>query len=79
MYEEDNEFIKFKSDFKAVYDSVKLSTEDLQKKTDSLRTENNKANGLFNMIDKADDKLMEKKFGKEMKKFLDTTEEKIDG
>ena len=78
LYEEDNEFIKFKSDFKAVYDSVKLSTEDLQKKTDSLRTENNKANGLFNMIDKADDKLMEKKFGKEMKKFLDTTEEKIE-
>ena len=30
------------------------------------------------MIDKADDKLMEKKFGKEMKKFLDTTEEKIE-
>lgn len=66
LYEEDTEFHKFKDDFKPVYDSVKLSTEDLQSKTDKLKNENNKTKNLFSQIDKADDCLMELKYGKEM-------------
>jgi hypothetical protein len=66
LYEEDNEFVKFKEDFVSVYNSVKLSTEDLQKKTDALRNENNKTKNLFSLIDKSDEELMELKYGKEM-------------
>ena len=77
LYEDDNEFIKFKEDFKDVYDSIKLSTEDLQKKTDNLKNENTKTKNLFSQIDKSDEQLMELKYGKEMKKFLTTTDEKI--
>ena len=77
LYEEDNEFHKFKDDFKEVYDSVKLSTEDLLKKTDNLKNENNKTKNLFKLIDKSDEQLMELKFGKEMEKFLGTTDEKV--
>ena len=31
LQEDDNEFVKFKDEFKEVYDAVKLNTEDLQK------------------------------------------------
>ena len=47
LFDEDKEFHKFKEEFKSVYDSVKLSTEDLQKKTDAIRNENKKAENMF--------------------------------
>lgn len=37
LFEEDNEFAKFKSDFSEVYDAVKITTEDLKKKTENLK------------------------------------------
>lgn len=76
LYQDDNEFIKFKDDFKEVYDSVKLSTEDLQKKTDKLKTENKTTRGQFGVIEKSDENLMETKFGKQISKWLETTEER---
>ena len=77
LQEDDNEFIKFKDEFKEVYDSLKLNTEDLQKQTNKLGGENNKIKSQFKAIQEADPDLNELKFGKIMSAFLKTTDEYI--
>lgn len=47
LYEDDNDFLKFKEEFKDVYDSVKLNTEDLKKQTNKLSGENNNVKKWF--------------------------------
>lgn len=78
LFEEDNSFGKFKEQFSEVYSAIKMSISELQKKTDKLKTENNMTKSQFNVIEKSDECLMETKFGKQIKKFLESTDEKVE-
>lgn len=77
LFEEDNEFAKYKEDFKEVYDAIKLSTEDLQKKTDKLKADNKTTKSQFSVLEKSDETLMDVKFGKQISKWLETTDERV--
>lgn len=70
LFEEDNEFAKFKSEFQEVYDAIKITTEDLKKKTENLKKDYNLAKNNFAQIDKRDENLASSIFGKQLGKFL---------
>lgn len=70
LYEDDNMFITFKAEFAEVYDAIKITTEDLKKKTEALKNDYQKAKNNFAQIDMRDEDLASSIFGKQLGKFL---------
>ena len=70
LFEEDNEYSRFKSEFQEVYDAIKITTEDLKKKTENLKKDYNSASNNFAQIVMRDENLSGTIFGKQLGVFL---------